>query len=179
MSGQYVIAWNGGPTFGALNVAYRQRLPRAGATVGTDARRRPWARNAGISDIHRQSHVSLLVGESSGSIVGEWRFDPKVLQEKSVAQVFGVPVKEIGKTSRGRANVALARQVAMYIDHIACGDTMTQVGELFARDRTTVAHACVVIEDRRDDPMFDRVLDLLERVVRSLADPRPTRIAPT
>ncbi len=103
----------------------------------------------------------------------------RLIIEKSVAQVFGVPAKEIGKTSRGRANVALARQVAMYIDHIACGDTMTEVGELFARDRTTVAHACIVIEDRRDDPMFDRVLDLLERVVRSLADPRPSGIAPT
>ncbi len=103
----------------------------------------------------------------------------RLIIEKSVAQVFGVPAKEISKTSRGRANVALARQVAMYIDHIACGDTMTEVGELFARDRTTVAHACVVIEDRRDDPMFDRVLDLLERVVRSLADPRPSGIAPT
>jgi hypothetical protein len=31
-----------------------------------------------------------------------------------------------------------------------------------------VAHACGVIEDRRDDPMFDRALDLLEWVVPAL-----------
>lgn len=51
VSGQYVVAWNGGPTFGALNVAYVQRFSPAGARLGTDARRRPWARNAGISGV--------------------------------------------------------------------------------------------------------------------------------
>jgi hypothetical protein len=40
---------------------------------------------------------------------------------------------------------------------------------VFARDRTTVAHACGLVEDRRDDPAFDRSLDLLEGVLRFLA----------
>jgi hypothetical protein len=31
-----------------------------------------------------------------------------------------------------------------------------------------VAHACGVIEDRRDDPLFDRALDLLEWVVPAI-----------
>ena len=42
-------------------------------------------------------------------------------------------------------------------------------GAMFARDRTTVAHACCRIEDLRDDPSFDRSLDLLEGVLRFLA----------
>jgi hypothetical protein len=42
---------------------------------------------------------------------------------------------------------------------------MTDVGRIFQRDRTTMAHACGVVEDLRDDPQFDRVLDLLERIV--------------
>ncbi len=42
----------------------------------------------------------------------------------------------------------------------------------FQRDRTTVAHACGVVEDLRDDPRFDRVLELLETIVRYRLTPR-------
>lgn len=45
---------------------------------------------------------------------------------------------------------------------VACGMSLTEVGRTFACDRTTVSHACGVVEDGRDDPTFDRVLDLLE-----------------
>ena len=54
----------------------------------------------------------------------------------------------------------------MYLSHVACGQSLTDVGRIFARDRTTVAHACARIEDLRDDRRFDRVLDLLEAIVR-------------
>jgi len=89
--------------------------------------------------------------------------------EHAVIQVFGVAGDELRRASRGRANVALARQVAMYLAHVGCGLSLTEAGRLFERDRTTVAHACGVIEDRRDDPMFDRALDLLEWAVPVLA----------
>jgi len=89
--------------------------------------------------------------------------------EQVVVQVFGVGRDDLHCLSRGRAKVALARQVAMYLAHVACGLTLTDTGKLFGRDRTTVAHACGVIEDRRDDPLFDRALDLLEWAVPSLA----------
>jgi chromosomal replication initiation ATPase DnaA len=46
---------------------------------------------------------------------------------------------------------------------------MTQVGELFQRDRTTVAHGCGVVEDLRDVPVMDRVLTILETTISSLA----------
>ncbi|MEQ1711536.1 MAG: helix-turn-helix domain-containing protein [Hyphomicrobium sp.] len=87
----------------------------------------------------------------------------------AVAQVFGVDAAAIDAETRGRAEVALARQVAMYLAHVACGISLTDVGRMFSRDRTTVAHACAVIEDRRDDQMFDRAIELLELVVRALA----------
>ena len=90
----------------------------------------------------------------------------------AVAQVFGVDAAALDGGTRGRAEVALARQAAMYLAHVACEKTLTEVGRMFARDRTTVAHACAVIEDRRDDPMFDRVIELLELVVRALTAPR-------
>lgn len=93
--------------------------------------------------------------------------------ELAVAQVFGIEPAAIGKNTRGRAREALARQTAMYLAHVACGLKLTDVGRLFQRDRTTVSHACAVIEDRRDDPRFDRALELLELVAQSLTAPRP------
>jgi chromosomal replication initiation ATPase DnaA len=61
----------------------------------------------------------------------------------------------------------------MYLAHVSCGLTLTEVGHLFARDRTTVAHACIVVEDRRDEVPFDRALDLLEGAM-GLLSPRLT-----
>jgi chromosomal replication initiation ATPase DnaA len=61
--------------------------------------------------------------------------------------------------------VTFARQVAMYLTHVGAGLPQTEVGRLFARDRTTVAHACAVVEERRDDPVFDRSLEVLETVL--------------
>ena len=86
--------------------------------------------------------------------------------------MFGVEGVELHLASRGRANVALARQSAMYLAHVGLGLTMTEVGLLFERDRTTVSHACMIIEDRRDDADFDRALELLERAVIALHFPR-------
>lgn len=92
--------------------------------------------------------------------------------EVAVSQVFGVALADIRGVTRGRAKVALARQVAMYLAHVVCGMSLTQVGRVFDRDRTTVAHACGLIEDRRDDPCFDRVIDLLEHVTVAVTSPR-------
>ncbi len=98
---------------------------------------------------------------------------PREAIEQAVVQVFGVGQEDLRRLTRGRANVALARQVAMYLAHVACGLTLTDTGRLFGRDRTTVAHACGVIEDRRDDPLFDRALDLLEWVVPAITTRMP------
>jgi chromosomal replication initiation ATPase DnaA len=88
--------------------------------------------------------------------------------ELGVTRAFGVDTRLIEHSSRGIARVALARQVAMYLAHVGCGLTLTAAGSLFGRDRTTVAHACLIIEDRRDDPLFDHVLDMLEWAVPSM-----------
>ena len=85
--------------------------------------------------------------------------------ELAVSRVFGVDHKALDHVTRGVARAALARQVAMYLAHVGCGLSMAASGRLFGRDRTTVAHACLIIEDRRDDPLFDRSLDLLEWAV--------------
>ena len=88
----------------------------------------------------------------------------------AVAAVFEVDIRELRTSTRGSPRTAFARQVAMYLAHVVCGLSFTEVGTLFARDRTTVAHACSVVEDRRDDPELDGRLEHLERAVAALID---------
>jgi chromosomal replication initiation ATPase DnaA len=90
--------------------------------------------------------------------------------EPAVATVFEVDIEDLRAPTRGSPRAAFARQVAMYLAHVSCGATLTEVGILFERDRTTVAHACGVVEDRRDDPDLDCKLDHLERAVACLID---------
>lgn len=85
--------------------------------------------------------------------------------EHAVADVFAVPVEDLRSRTRGFAHTAQARQVAMYLAHVVFRGEMTAVARACGRDRTTVKHACAVVEDLRDDPTFNRTIDLLEAIV--------------
>ena len=86
--------------------------------------------------------------------------------DQVVARVFAVPPARLDCERRDIAPIALARQIAMYTAHVAFGLSLTRVGLIYRRDRTTVRHACSLVEDRRDEPDFDRSLDLIEGIVR-------------
>jgi hypothetical protein len=60
----------------------------------------------------------------------------------------------------------------MYLAHVVCGLSFSEVSRIFDRDRTTVAHACAAVEDRRDDAVFDRCLDYLELGLMAALEPR-------
>lgn len=92
----------------------------------------------------------------------------KVLIERTVAAAFEVEPDLIRLPTRGDKRISLARQVAMYLAHVSCEMSFTEIGQAFARDRSTVAYACAKVEQRRDDPEFDRALDLLENIVALL-----------
>lgn len=92
----------------------------------------------------------------------------RCLIEDIVSDVFAIEPEQLRRATRGQARIALARQVAMYIAHVGSGMSLTEVGRLFDRDRTTVAHACAVVEVRRDDPAFDEAVVLLELIVRAV-----------
>ena len=91
------------------------------------------------------------------------------LMETAIASAFAVPVDELRAHSRRTQSVAFARQSAMYLAHVVLGLNYSDTGTLFRRDRTTAAHACQVVEDRRDDPAIDRLLQQLESVCLELA----------
>ncbi|GJM02810.1 MAG: hypothetical protein DHS20C08_13110 [Rhodomicrobium sp.] len=83
----------------------------------------------------------------------------------AVALIFKVREEQLYDRNRGKAQIAFARQVAMYLAHIICGISLTEVGRFFGRDRTTVSHACRLVEDCREDPNIDLALDLIEQSV--------------
>jgi len=91
------------------------------------------------------------------------------LMEAATAAAFAVPVDELRAPSRRTASVAFARQSTMYLAHVVLGLNLSMTGRLFHRDRTTASHACQLVEERRDDPAFDRLLDMLECVCGDLA----------
>lgn len=82
--------------------------------------------------------------------------------EALVATALGTGIRAIRAGERGNAAEALARQTAMYMAHVSLGLSLSQVGANFGRDRTTVAHACQRVEDRREDPAFERTIACLE-----------------
>ena len=90
----------------------------------------------------------------------EWQVD---FLETLVAAAFAVAVDELRAGTRRSKPVAFARQSAMYLAHTALGLSYSQIASIFGRDRTTAAHACRVIEERRDEPLLDLVLAALER----------------
>lgn len=75
---------------------------------------------------------------------------------------LGIKTNDILNVGRGTIETVRARQVAMYLAHVGFGMSLARVADAFSRDRSTVAHSCHIIEDRRDDPEFDAWLETLE-----------------
>lgn len=84
-----------------------------------------------------------------------------------VAALFNVSGRELRRPGRTALQVARVRQVAMYVAHATLGLSMAEVGKGFGRDRTTVLHACHLIEDLRDDPDFERIVCTTERIAKA------------
>ena len=87
-----------------------------------------------------------------------------------VAAAFGLRADDLASDRRGAADIAFARQVAMYLAHTHLSLPLTTAGRLFHRDRTTARHACKQVEERRDDPRVDTLLAHLERGIDLAAD---------
>jgi chromosomal replication initiation ATPase DnaA len=93
------------------------------------------------------------------------------LASEVTAYAFGVEIEEVVSATRRSAEASLARHVSMYLAHVAFGLPMARVADAFGRDRSTAAHACHRVEDRRDDPEFDARLDLLEACLKTAPEP--------
>ncbi|MFZ4120967.1 MAG: helix-turn-helix domain-containing protein [Caulobacterales bacterium] len=86
---------------------------------------------------------------------------------------WGISVEEISAATRRSAEAAFARQGVMYLCRVGVGLSLSRVAHAFGRDRSTIAHACRIIEDRSDMPQFDAWIGALEDSAR--AAPPPTK----
>lgn len=85
--------------------------------------------------------------------------------ELTVAAALDLPPDELQAKTRRTAPVAFARQISMYCAHVTFGWSLTEAGAVFDRDRTTAAHACRVVEDRRDHPGIERLVTTIEETL--------------
>lgn len=93
-----------------------------------------------------------------------------------VASHKGVSRSQLLSPTRSRSAVASARQLAMYLCHVLLELNLTEVGRYFGRDRTTVAHACALIEDAREDRRIDAEIQSLEDRITRWAEGRDARM---
>ena len=77
---------------------------------------------------------------------------------------FNVSGRDLRSHSRCERSVARVRQVGMYVAHVTLALTMSEVGRAFGRDRSTVNHACHLIEDMREELEFDRIIQTIENI---------------
>jgi chromosomal replication initiation ATPase DnaA len=63
------------------------------------------------------------------------------------------------------ARVVRARQLAIYLIHVALHRSIVDAGRAIGRDRTTASYACTCIEDLRDNKLFDLQVSRLEAMV--------------
>jgi chromosomal replication initiation ATPase DnaA len=87
------------------------------------------------------------------------------LAEGYVSRAFCIKPCELYRTTRGRAHVAEARQLVMYLAHVEIGLRLAEIAHRYRRDRSTVAYACREIESRRDDGAFDEMVCQIEQLI--------------
>ena len=75
----------------------------------------------------------------------------RLVIDPAVAFVFEVEPNDLRAPTRRSPRTAFARQVAMYLAHVACGLSMMEVGVLFSRPRQAYGAAgmCRGCPDRR------------------------------
>lgn len=109
---------------------------------------------AGFEDWASCREPKVLGGEELGRILAE-----------AVGGAMSIDPGGLSRRGRGDARTAFARHVAIYIARTRLGFSFTAAGRLFDRDRTTAAHACRRVEERRDELWADELIERIDRAV--------------
>ncbi|MEO0636568.1 MAG: helix-turn-helix domain-containing protein [Pseudomonadota bacterium] len=79
-----------------------------------------------------------------------------------VASYFGIPIGDLLAPTRGKKPIAFARQLAMYLANTHYQLSMPLIAKTMGRDRSTIGFGIRRIEDMRDDPRTDTIINCLE-----------------
>lgn len=88
------------------------------------------------------------------------------MAKEIACEAYGIPHADLMQTMRRGAMLAKARQTAMYLAHVVGQLSLNEVAQHFDRDRSTVSHACINVEDSRDSPVIELQLEYMERLLR-------------
>lgn len=121
---------------------------------------------------HNTDTFVASVASSPSMALSSHRLDASIAKAiaRLVSQRTEIAERDLLHVSRGRRPIAEARQLAMYLVHVAAGFTMSATGEVFGRDRTTIRHACACVEDKRDDLEFDLSVSELEAEIAQMME---------
>lgn len=110
---------------------------------------------------------AVLRSSAASSGLAERRIVCMVVRQLT-AELLGV-VGDRAEARRARRRASChVRQISMYVCHVALSMPYGEIAEAFGVDRTTVSHACHVVEDRRDDAAFDTFVSTVERLAESV-----------
>ncbi|MEW6584935.1 MAG: chromosomal replication initiator protein DnaA [Nitrospirota bacterium] len=87
--------------------------------------------------------------------------------QKVVSEHFAIKLSEI-KARKRTKEIALPRQIAMYLSKQLTGLSLSDIGKNFGgKDHATVIYACKQVEDKRTrDEVFDRMVESLIRKMK-------------
>jgi chromosomal replication initiator protein len=85
--------------------------------------------------------------------------------QKVVCEFYNIKLSDI-KARRRTKDIALPRQIAMYLCKQVTSSSLSEIGKQFGKDHATVIYACRQIEEKKNkDETFSRTIDnLLDRI---------------
>ena len=91
----------------------------------------------------------------------------------------GLPPEAILAARNGPLPVSRARHLVMYLLSQAFAMSLAHIAGVVGRDRSTVAHGMRLVEDRRENPVFDAWVGALEEALRAAPEPyAPPAVTP-
>jgi chromosomal replication initiation ATPase DnaA len=83
------------------------------------------------------------------------------------ARAAAIPVRALEEPGRGPAGLTRLRRLSIYLAHVELGLPAAAVARAFQRSRRSVAHACRLVEDQRDNRAFDVQITALAAAARA------------
>lgn len=130
-------------------------------------------RLSALSSLTGSALTTDLAREVLGDYIrGQLHRAPDVLEiQKVVAAHFELPVESL-RGKRRTSNVALGRQVAMYLTKQLTSHTLVEIGRRFGnRDHSTVLYACARVAERSaTEPAFAQIIDRIRHTLTTSRD---------
>lgn len=90
-----------------------------------------------------------------------------------VAMRLGTPMEAVMRAGRLTRPAVRVRRVSLYLAHVALGWPLERVGYAFGINRQTAGTACTRIEEVRDEPNLNALLEQLTQTLQTLCETPP------